>query len=631
MLSVVGFHAFPGYLPGGFLGVDVFFVISGYLITGLLLRERQVTGTISIARFYVRRVRRLFPALLLVIAATVTAGYFLLFAHEFARLTNHVWASLFFVENLLLASETGYFDAAAYSKPLLHFWSLAVEEQFYIVWPLALLFLARTRRAAGNAVAVVFAVSLAITLFGKLPETWQFYSPLTRAWELAAGGALAWLHAGRGNASERGEPWLSIVSGVALAVLGAAILLVSKDMRHPGLVTIAPVAATIILLASGPSAFANKRLLALKPAIWIGLISYPLYLWHWPLLSYLSIVSVEERGPALCRLALVLLSVALAAATYVLVERPIRFDLRSTRSSVLLIVLVPILVACTQSSLYYRQAGTNGLAAVVEQQLEGVSWRYLTNDLCRADHGTAFTAFCIKSRPGSPEVLLFGDSYANHLYPGLAVQPEFAGDPILSIGTCEVSQSFPAIYDDCAAQWALLERLPPSAVALVANQWPLFDAEGRMSDLQEGDPGAPADYPDRDGYAIALDASFARIAQTGVTTIIVGPKPELGYDMADCYGRPLRSPTQHCQVERSVYEEQVSRTTAVLQAIAAKYANVHFFDQASVFCEGPTCDYRRRDGAPLLRDDNGHLSQLGSELTARRLLIWAAGENLPLP
>lgn len=186
VLAVVGFHAFPGFFPGGFLGVDIFFVISGYLITGLLLRECEQNRRISLANFYVRRIRRLFPALLLVIAATATIGWFLLFAHEFARLANHIWASLFFAENVLLASESGYFDVDAYSKPLLHFWSLAVEEQFYIVWPLAMIVLVGSRRSVLAAVLGMVAASLAITFLGGLSEAWHFYSPLTRAWELGA-------------------------------------------------------------------------------------------------------------------------------------------------------------------------------------------------------------------------------------------------------------------------------------------------------------------------------------------------------------------------------------------------------------------------------------------------------------
>ncbi|WP_370179079.1 acyltransferase family protein [Alteriqipengyuania sp.] len=631
VLSVVGFHAFPGYFPGGFFGVDVFFVISGYLITGLLMREHEHAGKMSLTDFYARRIRRLFPALLLVVATTALVGTFLLFSHEFARLVKHVWASLFFVENILLASESGYFDVDAYQKPLLHFWSLAVEEQFYIVWPLALIALAGSRRNLALLITGILAASLAITFFGALPEAWHFYSPLTRAWELAAGAMLGWWHAGRTGGPAMASHRLSgILSLVALGALTVTMLLANEAMFHPGLITLAPVVATCILIATGPRSLGN-RLLAIRPAVWIGLISYPLYLWHWPLLSYLSIVAEEERGPALVRLAMVICALVLAAITYLWIERPLRRAARTKRIVGGLAIGSLALAAVAGAMLFLRPAGTDRLAIVAQEQLEGVAWRWTANDLCRAEHGTEYSAFCMQNRSGEPDVFLFGNSYVNHLYPGLIAHPGFSNATIVNIETCEVSRSMPAAYDQCDAQWKILRGLPKGSLVIVSNQWPVFGTDGRMFVLKPDRPGQSVDYPDIDAYRRALTKQMSDLSALGHRVILIGPKAELRYDMADCYARPLRPATRDCRMDEEDYLAQTGKTLRLLEEIADREENIHYFDLAGVFCDQGVCDYRTEEGYPLLRDNNGHLSQLGSELVVRHLAGWMRREGIPLP
>lgn len=632
VLAVVGFHAFPGYFPGGFLGVDVFFVISGYLITALLVREHAHTGRINLRDFYARRVRRLFPALLLVVLATVVCGAWLLFAHEFARIAKHVWASLFFVENLLLASESGYFDVSAYEKPLLHFWSLAVEEQFYIIWPLAIIALAASRRYVPLAVGAIIAGSLGVTLLGGFSEAWLFYSPLTRAWELGIGALLACWHAGYMEDSPQPQKSAStIVSLVALIALAAVILRASGRMSHPGLITLVPVLATASLIATGPAAFANRKLLSLKPAVWVGLISYPLYLWHWPLLSYLAIVSEEERGPMQLRLLAVATALLLSVGTYLIVERPVRTRLPKGRAVIGLIGGALCIALVVGAALIWRPADSDRVQAIAQEQLEGVAWRWKENDVCREEQGTDYSGFCIQNRPGEPEILLFGNSYVNHLFPGLQQHAEFGRSTIAGFGTCEVSRTFPAIHSDCDHQWKMLRTLDSGSLVLVSNQWPLFDDSGVMSDLQEGDPGAAEDYPGVAAYGEALASQIDRIAKFGHTVVILGPKPELGYDMADCYSRPLAPAKRDCRVPAAEYRAAAAPTNAILQDIAASYANVYLFDLAAVFCTAQTCDFRSPEGYPLLRDANGHLSELGSRLVAGRLNVWMRQKNIALP
>ncbi|MES2339686.1 MAG: acyltransferase family protein [Pseudomonadota bacterium] len=620
VLSVLGFHAFPGYVPGGFFGVDVFFVLSGYLITGLLLND-AARGGIDWRGFYARRIRRLFPAALLVVAVTCGAGVVLLFPHEYARLVRHGWASLFFVENILLAREVGYFDVAAAAKPLLHFWSLAVEEQFYLVWPIALGLVGRRRGAAGVVIVAVIVLSLALVLGGEAGSAWHFYSPFTRAWELGAGAGLAWHVRRRGP----GGRWANVASVGALGVLAAMMLIGPRGQPAPGWVTLIPVGATVTLLATGPAAWASARVLSLRPAVWIGLISYPLYLWHWPLLSYAYIV-LGERGSTVTRLALLAVAFVLAAATYRFVERPIRFAWPARRAIVTLAGGAIALAALIAVPLLVPPPAADRIAQVAADQLEGVAWRYTVNDLCRRTHPEHFTAFCMQSGTADPAVLFVGNSYANHLFPGLAQHPRLNGVSMLAFGTCEVSRNFPiGIYgpDQCDRQLAMLGEYSTIRLVVVASQWSLFDDAGRMTDLQPGDPGKVADYPDAKRYRRGLEATFAILARRGVPVVVFGPKPELGYDMADCYGRPLRPATRTCAMPRAVFEARSRVTAGILRGIVARHPNLRYFDMTDLFCDARTCRYIAPDGSPWLRDGNGHLSVIGSRHVADRFVAWA--------
>jgi len=632
VVAVLGFHGFPGYVPGGFLGVDIFFVLSGYLITGLLLAE-TARGDFSFANFYTRRIRRLFPAALLVIAAVCIAGYFLLFSHEFALLARHAAASLFFGENILLAFEVGYFDVAAAAKPLLHFWSLAVEEQFYLLWPLLLLPVARRPKAAAALIALLLAASLLVTLFGDFGAAWRFYSPLTRAWELGAGAALAWYGQQYRLPLLADRPRMaSGLSVLALALLAAVLLIGPRGQAHPGWVTILPVAATAALLATGPVAWANRRLLALRPAVWIGLISYPLYLWHWPLLSYTLIVT-GDRGSTAERVALLALSFALAAATWRWVERPLRFTWPARRAVAVLVGAALLLALAIAAAVALRPPQTDRVQAEIEAQIEGVQWQYTANDLCKRRHPQHFTAFCMQQGDADPVILFAGNSYANHLFPGIAQHPRFAGVPMLAFGTCEISRRFPfGIYgkDQCDDQLRMAAAYDSIELIVVGNQWSLFDEQGRMTDLQPGDPGKPSDYPDAAGYRAGLRGTFASLAKRGVPVVIFGPKPELGYDVAACYGRPLRPPTQSCVTSRAAFEAQSAGTVAMLRGIAAEFPNVHYFDPTPLFCDAVRCSYRTPEGLPYLRD-TGHFSALGSRYAADGFVRWADANGVRLP
>lgn len=316
---VVFFHAFPEALPGGFVGVDIFFVISGFLISGIVFDEVR-DGTFSISRFYARRVRRIFPALMLVIGATAAAAWFILLPAAFAHFGKQAVASALFATNFFFWFQSGYFSPDANSFPLLHLWSLGVEEQFYIVWPLLVVLFANPKRWI-RAALIIGSASFALSVVLADHRELDFYLPLTRAWELVAGAALAWLERRVSAAKNIPAPDLAIAAGL-FAIIASAFAIDSKT-DYPSWRAALPVAGAMLVIAAGAQSRLAQLAFSNRAAVFTGLISYPLYLWHWPILvlaasaKFMPLTALE-RGLA------VVAAYAVAAATYRFIEIPVR-------------------------------------------------------------------------------------------------------------------------------------------------------------------------------------------------------------------------------------------------------------------------------------------------------------------
>ena len=279
VMAVIIFHTFPKLLPGGFVGVDIFFVISGYLITQIILSDLG-SGKFSAASFYARRIRRIFPALIVVLIATFALGWYYLLPAELVSLGKNILASALFSANLMLLSEVGYFDVAAHLKPLLHLWSLGIEEQFYLVWPWLLWALPRTWLTPAMVLAIAASFALDVSMVEHHPSE-TFYLPFTRAWELLAGAVLV-----RFPRAKNANNELIAFAGI-VAIEGSFFLLDARSV-FPGWAAVLPVGGTMLLLQSEAS-LVNRFALANRLAVGVGLISYPLYLWHWPLLVFAEI------------------------------------------------------------------------------------------------------------------------------------------------------------------------------------------------------------------------------------------------------------------------------------------------------------------------------------------------------
>ena len=436
VLSVLAVHSFPHWLQGGFIGVDIFFVLSGYLIS-LLLFQAHDAGRFSLVDFYVRRIRRLYPALCLVLLACLVFSVAFAFPSASRQVGLHVAAGAMFLSNIALWSESGYFDAASQAKPLLHLWSLGIEEQFYLAWPLVALFLFRHRRWAlwliGGAALASWGLNLALVI--DRPVATFFLLP-TRCWELMLGALLAWLtrYVDGGpvpwlrqrlpdrswscrNASD-GCAWLGLL------MLLSALCLIDKSDPFPGWRALLPTLGTFALLAAGPDAWVNRQLLSHPILRFYGQISYPLYLWHWPLLSFPVVMGVPLTTEA--RVLILVTSVVLATLTFEWIEKPVRRGIGGSRLTWMLVTSLALLGVC--GAVVKRTDGLLNTYPDRLQELAATEFRFnysayrLRRCMLDLEQGPgSFAAECVDRRDDTrPLVWLWGDSHAAALYPGLS-------------------------------------------------------------------------------------------------------------------------------------------------------------------------------------------------------------------
>lgn len=361
VLSVVCYHAFPKGLKGGFVGVDIFFVISGFLISTIIF-ENLDKGRFSFGEFYGRRIRRIFPALLAVLFSCLAFGWFALLADELSQLGKHAFAGASFISNFVFWGEVGYFDNTAETKPLLHLWSLSIEEQFYIFWPIVVYLFWKKKKLILSAIITTLALSFFVNISWVFSDpVATFYSPLSRFWEMLCGSLLAWHHLyGMTYFHSLGKPSFfdfdisqkskkvitDLTSLVGLCLIAYSATTIEKTYSFPGYWALLPVFGSILIIHSGPSAFINKTILSNRFIIWFGLISFPLYLWHWPILSFGQIIYMGTP-PKNFKVIAIILAIILSWLTVRLIESPIRFSTRNVRLKVATLTSLMLFVGST--------------------------------------------------------------------------------------------------------------------------------------------------------------------------------------------------------------------------------------------------------------------------------------------
>jgi len=424
--AVVFYHAVPTLVPGGFVGVDVFFVISGFLISGIIAR-RLDQGSFRLADFYAARVRRIFPALIVVLAAVLVGGWFLLLANEYRSLGRHVAGGAFFLSNFVLWNDVSYFDPVSANKPLLHLWSLGIEEQFYLLWPVSMILAVRFRALTVAVALASLAYSLWLT---PLSPAAAYYSPLSRAWELMAGALVAFFPVSHPRAREA-APFIGI------AMILASCILFTRTSPFPGWRALLPVVGTALIIGAGPTVWANRTILAWRPFVGLGLISYPLYLWHWPLLAFPFILNFQETVNRWVRLAMVLLAVVLAALTYRLIEIPSRRWTSLRQLVAMMIALGGVVADVAIDGLPGRYANRDPQRRFVEDYVDLHRYGPETSfshecdfyDWRRAALKPAISPGCT---PAGAKVLVWGDSHARSIAIGLR---QALPGPFAQIGT----------------------------------------------------------------------------------------------------------------------------------------------------------------------------------------------------
>jgi peptidoglycan/LPS O-acetylase OafA/YrhL len=404
VVLVLIFHAYPQTLPGGFIGVDVFFVISGYLITGIIL-DAYRKDRFSFPGFYARRVRRIFPSLALVLLFSIAIGWFVLLPSEYLALAKEAIASSFFLPNILFWSEAGYFDAAGSTKPLLHLWSLGVEEQFYLFWPPVIYFAGRRPNALWAVLVGVTSASLIFCLFlTKSDPISAFYLPFTRIWELSLGGLLA-----ASSSATPNKMYSSIAAVSGLAAILSSALMLSPQSSFPGLFAVVPT------LGAAAVIWSRSDILSSNPLPYIGLISYPLYLWHWPLLFFAR--RAEFGSPRV----MIALSFILAIASYELIEKKLvqyfRLTSAAAFSGISLATAASFAAAVVFSSGVYSRYPKDIATVLATMNYDyGRDARLYTCWLTDERGPRDFGPICFA---GDKSVMIWGDSQAARLYPGL--------------------------------------------------------------------------------------------------------------------------------------------------------------------------------------------------------------------
>ena len=604
VMLVVNFHAFPEAMPGGFIGVDIFFVISGFLITGIIVRELD-QQRFSLLTFYKRRIRRIFPALIVVLGATLVLGWLWMLPAAYAQLSADVFASAAFFSNIALLLQSGYFDIESARKPLLHLWSLGIEEQFYLFWPLILMLVARLRLSILVAASVIGIGSFVLNaaLIGSNPIA-TFYLPFTRAWELLAGAVLAcsWNEVSQTFAASNRR------ASIGLVLIATVAGVLDTKSAFPGWWAVLPVAGAALLL-SAPAAWFCRTLLASRPLVWIGLISYPLYLWHWPLLVFFGII---KFGPlTLMERELILgLSALLAWLTYWLVESPFRFGrpsplkLASLCAGMVLIAVAGGIVVQGRGFDFRLPLEIRAMADVPTQSSQ---WR-IHECLLDLSHEMSFADSCV-DRNRRPLVFVWGDSTAGALLPGLRKAQQVRN---FGIAQFTSSSCIPALNADIAGT--------PNCRAI---------NDKILARAREINPDIVLLEGPSDGYLDNVAETVVALKkETNARVVVLGPVPTWRRGLPN---EVLRYFMLHHRLiaERSSDAVSSNWPDAILRArlvpLGAEYISVW-----DAMCNADGCLTRIGDAASdISASDQVHLTEKGSVFLVQSIIDQLLGGQSP--
>jgi peptidoglycan/LPS O-acetylase OafA/YrhL len=634
ILSVVLYHVSANVLPGGFIGVDIFFVISGYLISSLIFKELE-QGGFSFADFYIRRIRRIFPALILMMVAVWVAAAFLFTRGEFSELSQYILGGGLFAANLLQWRLAGYFDTAAALKPLQHLWSLGIEEQFYIVWPVTLIGLWRWKRRLPWLILAAMALSFAFNVW-RTPEhpTGAFYLPVGRAWELLAGALVAYhdryQRGGRGDgASGSARNFAAII---AVLMFAAGFAAITARAQFPGWWVLLPVLGASLVIWAGEGAWINRNILAHPVMVFVGLISYPLYIWHWPILAFLRVLNPTEPSLAV-KGAGMGLALALAVATYLVIEKPLRHA--KARMAVAGLLAAAMVVISTLGGL-----GAAGVIRTPRMVADAAAEAAALRAPGRVSDCSSFLSKTDKVFDncriwGDPKqkktFVIWGDSHA-HAWSGAAATLAEERDsrlvelsivacpPLVGVRRVAPHEHLGEACNDMAtaeAMMAAIKKARPSQIIL-GVRWTLYFNGFRNGGTNDQGPVAENTFvtasPTGDATAetsaaalpIAIPATLKRLAAIA-PVLVIKTVPTLRSTIA---AGLARDPNGY-EPTLSEYRAYEAVPNAIIDKAAREIPGVSVLDPARVMCDARKC-HAILGGTRMYGDDNTHLTDAGA-------------------
>lgn len=627
VVPVILFHAGLKQFSGGFVGVDVFFVISGYLITSIILAEIE-QGTFSLRNFYDRRARRILPALFFVLLVSLPLAWIWLLPQDMEDYSQSLISVATFISNILFWQETGYWGTANELKPLLHTWSLAVEEQYYVLFPLLMLFLWRlNRRMLPTAILAIFLLSLAAAQLGSqyFPSAAFFLLP-TRAWELAIGAAVAFGFLYRKErieaVSSRGS--INEVLGLSgLLLIGYGVYAFDETIPFPGLYALIPTVGTgLVLVFTSPRTLVGK-VLGSKLLVGVGLISYSAYLWHQPIFAFARYREFADPGNRY-KLVLTALSFFMAYVSWKFVERPFRDRSRISSRTVFLFSLTgtaTFVVLGSLGSVTDGFIGRNSQNGITLQAIEEKRKpNYGLSETCER----AFTLSPECKTSDEPEILVWGDSYAMHLVAGIIgsnpgakiiQMTKTACGPFFDVAPV-AEPKYPVSWAEGCLQFSedvrhWLQAGTTIKYAVLSSPFNMYLSQDSTLLYRDGDVAKT----DLQRLAHEFERTLDELEKMGITPVIFYPPPATGVDLGRCLAKAdwLGWDLDTCNFKVDELSGPIRDAYAFLRTIKEKHRVVNLED---LLCNDGVCSSHLND--IYMYRDKGHLSVEGSQALGRR-------------
>lgn len=607
VLLVVLYHAFPKWTHGGFIGVDIFFVISGFLITSIILKDLQAS-TFSFVWFYSKRIIRIFPALILVLVGAILLGWIFLYPSEYQLLGKHIVSAVGFFSNFTYLGEAGYFDSRAVEKPLLHLWSLAIEEQFYFIWPLLLWLACKSRVRSVYVILGLWLISFAINIYEAYHNpVWDYYSPLSRFWELLTGALLANYVVNRHHQSAttylQNFVIAQVISTFGLLLLVLGIIVTYAHSRFPGWLALLPVVGAACIIMAGPTAWLNRFLLSNRLMVGLGLVSYPLYLWHWVLLSFAQI-----WGPIFAeqKVLLLITSLTLSCLTYFFIEKPLKKHY-SVRKKALGLIFCMVIVFAFGMTLQGNGFGSRQVSKVNSYEVsgeDGGDGGQVIQGCGLSDQNLSKYFYgCLQDKREAAKFAIIGDSHAMSLFPGL-VRSSSAGGRWMAIygpgGPQNLRPYLSNARDNVSAKDSLYTDRAVNQISQNKNLQVvllMFSSNSLLPSM------ANASEQDQVQAFNGFNSIVEKLVKSNKKVVLVIDNPHLAQPQ-DCFHRKvgisvmdgMKRINPECEMPIQQFEDLQKKYRRVLSDLA--YANpgaVFVFDTTPYLCSTPdgVCSYQK--------------------------------------